>query len=359
MKKRFFNLDLMRFFGLLFIIFNHALNTVWDATNFNFWLNTTLVNRIFFLLGYTLCRLGVPLFLMITGALILNKKFEKKEDILRFYKHNLGNLIIAVVIWNFLYYIFNLFYYNNEFSIKDLIYILLFMKNSPMPHMWYMSMIIGMYFVLPYISILVKKLNFKEILIPLLLTVLAFYIIPNFKTFLTFLGFEGTNIRSIIDFTYLGGTYGIYIIMGYYVYNNKILNNVKNRYLVIGLIIGILSTMSFQMIGYLHHSSYIIYYNFIGVLFSGIILFELLRRNEFCNSERIRNSINQISKFSLGIYFVHRPILFLFKKYFILNYNDFINILIYYLCSILISYIIVWIFSKLKIFKNYLFLVKD
>ena len=40
-------------------------------------------------------RYGVPLFLMITGALILRKRFETAEDVRRFYRHNWLSLLIT------------------------------------------------------------------------------------------------------------------------------------------------------------------------------------------------------------------------------------------------------------------------
>lgn len=293
-KKRLFNLDLIRTFGLLFIIFNHALNTVWDATNYSYWLDTTIFEKIFILIGYSICRLGVPLFLMITGSLILNKNFESKEDITYFYKNNLFNLVIVIMIWNIIYYVFNIFYYNNQFSIKELLYVLLFMKTSPMPHMWYMSMIIGMYLALPYVSVIVKKFDFKTILVPIATIITFFYLIPNFKTLLIFLEFKGTNIKTILDLNFFGGTYGIYIILGYYVYNQKIFQKIQTRYLVIGVILGLAISCIFQMIGYMSHSSYIIYYNFIGILLSGTLLFEMLRRKEKCLNKHLENKITEI-----------------------------------------------------------------
>ena len=358
-KKRLFNLDLIRTIGLLLIIYNHALNTVWDATNYNYWMNAPIFEKSMIVFGYYICRLGVPLFLMITGSLILNKKIETGEDIKKFYKHNLLNLVIVIMIWNVIYCVFDSIYYDKNFSIKNLMYVLLFMKKSPMPHMWYMSMIVGMYIALPYISTIVKKFKFKEIIIPLIIGILCSYIIPNTKILLTFFDFNGTNIKTILDISFLGGAYGIYIILGYYIYNKKILEKIKTKYILLGIIVGMIISIAFQIFAYQNASKYIVYYNFVGILLSGTLLFEFLRRFEKTKRKNIENILCIISKYSLGIYFVHRPLLFLFKKYFILDFLPFINVIIYYICSIIISYIIVQILSKINILKKYLLLVKD
>lgn len=147
--------------------------------------------------------------------------------------------------------------------------------------------------------------------------------------------------------------------MGYYIYNKKIFEKISKKTLSFVVILGLIVSCLFQIIGYLNKSKYIIYYNFIGILISSIFLFEILRRHEKCNNKIIENKAMKISKFTLGIYFIHRPLLFIFKKYWVLKFNPCINIFIYYLCSLIVSYSVVLVFSKFRIFKKYLFLVKD
>ena len=86
MKERDINLDLCCVLAIFSIMFNHALNSVYNVTDYSYWLNSIAFEKAFSLIGYSFSRLGVPLFLMITGALILKKDFNNFEKILQFYK---------------------------------------------------------------------------------------------------------------------------------------------------------------------------------------------------------------------------------------------------------------------------------
>ncbi len=205
MKKRYINLDLIRTVAIILIISNHVLSAIYvNQTNFLGWQSSNMFEKSFILINYILSRLGVPLFLFLTGALILNKNFEDKNDIKKFYQKNLISLVTTVCIWNIIYYFFNMWFNATNFSWKGLLYRVLFMKSSTMPHMWYMPMIIGMYIFLPFVSIIVKKFNFKDLLFPIIIVVLASFILPNIKLFLNFFGYAAKDCNLILNLSYGG-----------------------------------------------------------------------------------------------------------------------------------------------------------
>ena len=114
----------------------------------------------------------------------------------------------------------------------------------------------------------------------------------------------------------------------------------------------------FQMLAYIFHNHYIVYYNFIGILLTSIPLFELIRRIKACKKEFLNHVITYISKISLGIFFVHRPILFIFKFYWKLNFLPCLNVLIYYVTAMAISIFIIYLLSKINFIKKHIFLIK-
>ncbi len=314
MKKRYLNLDLARTIAVILIISNHVLSAIYvNQTNYAGWLSSNLFEKIFILVSYILSRLGVPLFLFITGALILEKEFNTKEDIKKFYKKNLLPLVLCVCSWNIIYYFFVLCVDPTfHFSLKDLIYRVLFMESSVMPHMWYMPMIIGMYIFLPFVSIIVKKFKLKDLLFPLLVVTVASFLLPNLKVFLTFFGYSATNIQSILDLHFGGGVYGIYIILGYYLYRNQILEKIKSRYLWLIFIFSCLFSCCYQMIGYMSSKPNIVYYDFFGILIAGICLFELIRRFHQFSKDKLNKTITYLSRNALALYFVHRPLVYIY-----------------------------------------------
>ena len=76
-------LDFIRAIAILCVVFCHSIESVYymfqDRTIL--YSNISTVSKIFDLTGITLGRLGVPLFLFITGILISKKDFSKKENI--------------------------------------------------------------------------------------------------------------------------------------------------------------------------------------------------------------------------------------------------------------------------------------
>lgn len=65
-------------------------------------------SQIFRITFFTIGRLGVPIFLFLTGALTLKKQIDTDEDVLKFYKKNLIPLLITIEIWNVFYNLFSL-----------------------------------------------------------------------------------------------------------------------------------------------------------------------------------------------------------------------------------------------------------
>lgn len=356
--NRYTELDICRSVAILLIIVNHALNTFYDVSNYQYWFSVSLFEKIFILTGYTLCRIGVPLFLMISGALILNKNLNSHDDIMKFYLKNLFPLVVTVTLWNIIYYCFSIILYHGTFYLKELLYIVFFMKNSVMPHMWYMPMIIGIYIVLPFISIIVKNVKFKSILIPLIFSISIYFIIPYLKNIFILLGFSATNIKTVIDTSFLGGVYGTYIILGYYLYNKQILGKIKSFYLIVSSLAFFLISGLMQMFYYYYHSHNIVYYNFLGIILCSIGVFEIITRFKKVHNIKIKGIIEKISAFSLGLYFLHRPLLFIMKE---INFNihPVLGTVISYIASIFISYLIIVVARQNNFINKYLFGIKS
>lgn len=100
-KPRILYLDAARCLAVALIALNHAVNRTWN--NYHgvqeefaaIGLPSTVLKAMLTVASHV----GVPLFLMITGALILRKRFETKEDLRRFYLHNWLDLLITGEIW--------------------------------------------------------------------------------------------------------------------------------------------------------------------------------------------------------------------------------------------------------------------
>lgn len=90
--------------------------------------------------------LGVPLFMMVSGALLLGKKMDAAKDVLDFYKRGLLPLFVTAEIWIVVYGCLNI----RPFSVKELLLCLTFI-HKPEVHLWYVRMIVLYYLAIPFL----------------------------------------------------------------------------------------------------------------------------------------------------------------------------------------------------------------
>ena len=101
-------LDIVRVFAVVCITLNHAVNRTYDnySNQYKQYLESSFVSTFIKTFITVFSHIGVPLFLMITGVLILNKNFENPQNIKKFIKNNYLNLFITTEIWIFIMFWF-------------------------------------------------------------------------------------------------------------------------------------------------------------------------------------------------------------------------------------------------------------
>lgn len=229
-NKRIIFLDVIRTIAIISIVLDHAAligyRLFYDSYYLHFEESPNL-SKVIQIVIWEFSRWGVPLFLLLTGYLILNKEFENEDKVKRFYKNNLFPLFFINEIWVILHWIIAFvlekgnipFVYTqsmNEINIdiEQIVYSLLMIRRSCYPNMWYLPMIIGMYIFLPYITRIVK--DYWEIVFKVLLfSICVLFITSDIAYILKLMDLNYTT-KPIISLSFGGGIYGIYIIVGYY-----------------------------------------------------------------------------------------------------------------------------------------------
>lgn len=105
------------------------------------------LDALLFFLG----KLGVPLFVMISGALLL----PKEESIHFFYQKRLNKIVLPWVFWSLIYLLFKLLTGSIQSStITDLFrnFCIIFLSDF-----WFMPMITGIYIVTPYLRVVTRS----------------------------------------------------------------------------------------------------------------------------------------------------------------------------------------------------------
>lgn len=130
---------------------------------------------------YTLGRLSVPLYLFITGYLMLGK-YYKKEDVFTYYKTKAWKLLKITWMWTAIYYLIDILFLGRGFSVTDAIRQFLFISDwFVAPHLWYIPAIIGVYLFIPFVSNALQKIDARVLVILLCLAVFYLFIYSSYS----------------------------------------------------------------------------------------------------------------------------------------------------------------------------------
>ena len=146
-KKRIRWIDLARAFGILTVVLCHCVHEIYRL-QLTYMSSLHRTGRLFGFAAFTAGRLGVPLFLMISGYLLLNRSYTA-DRCRHFFRHNFLRLLACTEIWFLFYHIFLSVTNLQDFSLRDMLLEMLFIKNGSIGHMWYMPVILGVYLLLP------------------------------------------------------------------------------------------------------------------------------------------------------------------------------------------------------------------
>ena len=281
------NLRVIAVIGVIGIHVSSAGNGVTDS-NYNFWVSN------FF---NSLSRFGVPVFVMLSGALLL----PKEEPIGEFLKKRLLRILFPFIFWSFAYITNSLINdYNKgvnlnfEYIIRQ---IFIHFRDGSTPHFWYIYMIIGLYLFIPIIGKWIRNSSEKDILYFL---VIWFIVLLLNQPYIS-------KIKPSLDFSYYSGYLG-YLVLGHYLTIKPVENKTRVNLIALclifsGLIFTVVSTYIVQQYTILPGGTF---YNplSINILIYSTGIF-LWFRNKNIHNDFLISIRNIINKHSYGIFLVH------------------------------------------------------
>ncbi len=290
-------------------------------------------------------RVSVPIFVMLSGALLLPKDY----GISTFLKKRLVRLVIPFLFWS-LIYIGNTIYGEFDAGHKMSFYqiartVFVNLRDGSSIHLWYVYMIIGVYLFIPVIGKWVRNSTEKEMRYFLIIWVCTLFLDQPYLY----------KIKPDIDLTYFTGFLG-FLILGHYLTSNSFGNARKTNFIALMMVlVGYFSTVLGTF--FVHQSTNEYVSTFYEPLSPNIMLFAaglfLLSKNKDITQPFFVKIRNFISRYSYGIFLVH--VLVLFKLYdFGLSWN-FINpvlgIPITVLSTLIVSSLIIFIVNKIPFGK--------
>ena len=310
-----------------------------------------------------LCNAAIPLFLMISGALLLNE--EKPFNARKFLKNSWLFLVLITILWTVFYgwfYGYGLPMLTHQpTSFSTFINYLICFEGSDYPHMWYMYMIIGMYLLIPVLRLFVKKEN-KNYIFWIIVVCLLIQFIPKTLGVLT-VDAEFT-IKDFMSQFFLNPATGYiaYFFLGWYLSTFELSKNKRKILYALGIICGILAIWAVQTYipviptvrNYVYSGN-----DIVSLLYSVAIFVFVLA---VCK-DRENNSpqLKSLSRFTFGIYIIHVVFLELFLNI-IYPYSSFTAqiplayVLITFLFVFVLSYLVVFAVSKVKYLRKIFYL---
>ena len=290
----------------------------------------------------SLSRFAVPLFLLISGALLLHKD----EPLSVFLKKRAAKIIIPFLVWSFIYYLYKrniLFTLDFEkFHIRD--FLKLFITGNVYYHLWYIYLIVFVYLFIPVLRKVVQNTPTN---------ILLYYVILSFILENGYL--IGTSYLHISPKIYFSGFSGYvsYLILGYLIFHRDLFLNKRGMIYTLGILSLIvtftgtyLSSLSFGR----YHPYFYKYLSFNVLIYTIFIVVLISHTNK--NIFKITRSISEVS---FTMYFVH----IIFSKYFQQYLNAFdlqpsLYIIALFGLTVIASYLFSLLISKIPIVRKVL-----
>lgn len=325
--NRIYWLDATRAIAILLVVFTHAHEQAG--------ISNEMLRSIF----YSFDRLGVPLFFMISGGLILPKL--SGVSCIQFYKKRIPQFILLLFIYSIATNTIRMVSSGNSFV--DAIATASISNNGIYPsdyggasQLWFLYSIIGMYLISPFLSKVVNNSSTKEVFIFLAVCV----ILNQFKSSLPLMGFEwGFLYKLGSDMT---GPYLSFFIAGYLIINrsNDFISLLNNKLFHVFLFISPIALLTYLDIKTGKLNDYLHWYSSsIFIFISGVGLFLLIKGIFESKSGGL---LSPLSISSFGIYLSHYAFIYICKWIFsdkIKTMNEISQVALYFSFALLFSFV--------------------
>jgi surface polysaccharide O-acyltransferase-like enzyme len=293
----------------------------------------------------SISRCCVPLFVMISGALLLPQTIGLRD----FLKKRLSRILVPFVFWSLVYIAFKFamvihssgFGSASQFG-KWFTYHIL---QGAEFHLWYIYMLIGLYLFIPLLQPWVKVSGNKALLYFIVICAITIVLKQ-----------VGVLAMSMLDLRYFDGYVG-YLVLGYYMaHRMTITTQIRNAAIAILLLgFGVTFIGTYLMTsekGSFYDGLYD--YPTLNVMFLSVGVFTIIKSSVYKSSNRMLARIKAlINNYAFGIYLCH-PLIMIGLSYFKINYrliSPVIGIPVAVVICLAISCAVIYVMRKLPFGK--------
>lgn len=338
-------LDSLRALAIIGVIMIHLSSPVVKMSfggNMLYWWIGNIIN--------SSIRFAVPVFLMISGATMLNREYKLGD----FYKKRMLRVFVPLVFWMLVYWVFRWYSLpplQKPYDVGDIIHwgVNLFLTEGISKHFWYVFMILFIYMTVPFLGMFVRKLSSWSLLFLLAAWVLLCAVSSDFS--LNMYTWSGDYLSKFFGyFLYTG-----YLVLGYYIYKYTLISR-NIRLTAVLIFVASIAVSTFfayyesQKAGRLSVAVYS-YLNLNSIIQSGALFLSL--KNTTINNRFILRLQKTVSDYSYGIYLVHILVIGIFFQngLFWTMAHPLISIPVLLVLTLLTSFIVIYILRKIPFGK--------
>ena len=341
--QRRLSLDVLRIIACFFVIVNHTDNAMLLSLepSGSWFISATMLY---------ICKIAVPLFIMISGALLLGKE----ESYKKLYKKRVLKTVLVILVFSFVYYIDKIRMNGEAFSLETFWQGIL---HEPITNAyWYLYMYLGLIIMLPILRKLVKNMNINDYIYCFIICSIFIGIFPIINNY-----FEYKPITYSFNIPIIS-IYVMYFIIGYFI-DNKLEKKYFNKWVLITCIIlsiiCICVSIGLTYYDFTRNADNKVFMDnreFITIVIPSISVFYIAKYiSTMRKSRRGEKIITNIAAHTFGIYLLSD--LLIVKLNFVYEYlsthiHKMFAMIVLELSVFMVGYIITWILKKIPLVKE-------
>ena len=343
-NNRVYYFDMLRIFATFAVVLIHSSGAGWSDMS-----PSTFIWQICnFFDGIS--RWCVPIFVMISGALFLNKE----PNIKKLFSKNILRIITAFIFWSVLYGVSTIFIYGKsvKLAVGEMI--------VGHYHLWFLFMIVGLYLAVPILKKITKDSKITNYF--LIASFIFAFVIPQGVSFVSvFSESVAASLNKILDAVNFNIALGYtgYFVLGY-VLSKAELTKKQTKIIYCAGLLGFVSTIGLSVaFSVFKGKSVDVFYDYLSVtvLLESIGVFMFFKNMKLNISEKTGVVLNKLSKYSFGVYLVHVLILEIvtdYLKFDLFRINPIVSIPVFALLLTVVSFAVSAVINHIPILKKYI-----
>lgn len=289
-------LETLRIISILCVIFNHT----WTSGYLLFTQKLHSPLYPFYILVALLCKVAIPIFLMISGSLLL----EKQDSIRTLFKKRISRIVLALLASSVLYYA--VFQYPNYSSTE---FLRKMYSSEIVPSQWYLYAYLGILLILPFLQRMVPHLKPIHFYYLMALHLLVLGILPIVQYFID----PSLTLHRYLQMPLATPLTVFYFLFGYFVDRQEKLLEKKALAFIgglaaVSLIINTLVIMKHvDMVGVSNLNEVQRFQNVL-FLFPTIFTFLIVKKFHLVVSlpDTVKKGLTYLGSLTFGIYLIER-----------------------------------------------------